>query len=309
MPSIPAGVQRRLAFAGVLIALAAIPACSGPTGPSTPPPPPPPPGGGTPFVFVGAGDIAACGEVGHIATATLLDRFSGSTTFIFTAGDNAYPSGRAADFRDCYDPYWGRHKGLTRPTPGNHDYESPNAIPYYNYFGENAGPSGRGYYAYDVGAWRVIALNSEIDVSGGSPQVQWLRTELSTNTAACTAAIWHRPLFSSGPHAGHLQMRDIWRVLYDANVDVVINGHNHLYERFAPQDPEGTRNEARGIRQFTVGTGGVPLHEPGAPQTNSQTVIKTWGVLKFELIQGEYRWEFVPFQGTGVLDPGSGKCH
>ena len=205
-------------------------------------------------VLVGAGDIARCGSAATAATARLLDRLPGS---VFTLGDNAYPSGGEQDFSMCYEPTWGRHKARTRPAPGNHDYESAGAAPYFNYFGANAGPSGLGYYRYRLGAWQIYSLNSNIAMGPHSLQAQWLQRELAANPSTCTLAYWHHPLFSSGPHGDNLSTQALWRVLYQADVDVVVSAHDHLYERFAPQDPDGRLDLAGGIRQFTAGTGGA----------------------------------------------------
>jgi len=166
---------------------------------------------GPPATLVGAGDIGLCGSVTVAATAKLVDAISG---IVFTTGDNAYPNGSAANFRDCYEPHWGRHRSRTRPTPGNHEYDSPGAAPYFTYFEDNAGPFGLGYYSYAAGPWRVIALNSEIPVGPGSAQLQWLRTELAATRARCTMVYWHKPLFTSGPNGSNRDMREIWRVLH-----------------------------------------------------------------------------------------------
>ncbi len=181
--------------------------------------------------LVGAGDIGFCGPSnvsGSEATGQLLDRLPGT---VFTAGDNAYPAGSLSDYTQCYEPAWGRQLARTRPSPGNHEYMS-GAVPYFGYFGANAGLVTTGYYSYMVGPWRVISLNSEVASSTGSAQMEWLRTELAANPSKCTAVYWHRPLFSSGRHGDNPDMRDVWRTLYAANVDVVINGHDHTYERF-----------------------------------------------------------------------------
>lgn len=280
-------------------------ACSNPSGPDQQPPPTggPPIQNGDP-VLVGAGDIANRETPGDEATANLLDGIPGT---VFTAGDNAYKNGTAADFRDAYEPTWGRHKHRTYPTPGNHDYETDSAAPYFDYFGDRAGPRGRGYYTYDVGTWRVFALNSEIDTGPSSPQMQWLRSELTARPTPCSAAIWHRPLFTSGPNGENRQMRDMYRLLYDNNVDVVINGHDHLYERFAPQDADGRPDQARGIRQFTVGTGGITLYNPVRTAPNSQRILSDWGVIKFTLHPNSYDWAFFPVSGDS--DRGTGACH
>ena len=256
-------------------------------------------------LLVGAGDIGVCGGPGPESTARLLDRFPGT---VFAAGDNAYAAGRAEEFRNCYEPSWGRHRGRTRPVPGNHEYESGGAG-YFGYFGASAGPSGLGYYSYAEGPWRVIALNSEIAASAGSPQVQWLRGELSNDRAACTAVIWHRPLFSSGRNGDNADMRDIWRTLYEFNVDLVINGHDHIYERFAPQDPDGRPDPDRGIREFIVGTGGAPLSEIQTVHANSEARGSVWGVAVFRLGDNGFQWQFVPVDGETFQDSGSGGCH
>jgi len=260
---------------------------------------------GPPAVLVGAGDIGFCGTSGSALTAQLLDRLGGT---VFTTGDNAYLSGSVDEFQRCYEPTWGRHRSRTRPSAGNHDYESGGSA-YYSYFGASAGPSGAGYYAYNAGPWRVIALNSEIPSGQGSPQMEWLRGELATNGVACTAAYWHRPLFSSGRNGDNPDMRDVWRTLYANNVDLIINGHDHAYERFAPQDPDGRPDPDRGIRELVVGTGGAPLYQFANIHVNSEARGSVWGVAVFTLASGGYQWEFVPVDGESFRDSGSGSCH
>lgn len=280
-------------------------ACGSPTSPSAPIPSSPGAVAAS-GVLVGAGDIGWCGSAGTALTGRLLDTIPGT---VFTAGDNTYMAGTAREFQECYDPHWGRHKGRTRPVAGNHDYGSPGASPYYAYFGANAGPSGLGYYSYTVGPWLVLALNSEIDLGNGSAQMSWLRNQLATYDGRCAAAIWHRPLFTSGPNGGNADMRDVWQALYDANVDVVINGHEHLYERFARQDPDGRRDPLRGITQFTVGTGGVPLSPVGAIHANSEVRAGAWGVTVFTFTAHGYAWEFKAAEGFSFADSGVGECH
>ena len=240
-------------------------------------------------MLVGA-DIAVCGETGAVATAKLLDQIAGQ---VFTAGDNAYFQGSPQQFRDCYDPTWGRHKGRTWPVPGNHDYETAGAAGYFGYFGGAAGPAGLGYYRQSLGSWTIVGLNSEIDHSASSAQVQWLRTELTTNPTACTLAIWHRPLFTSGPNGDNGDMADVWRALYDNNADVIVNGHDHLYERFAPQDAAGRLDSSRGIRQFTVGTGGAPLYSRGDQQAQRHASSAP-GCGKVHAQRRQLLWEFIP---------------
>ena len=230
---------------------------------------------------------------------------SNGRAHFFTTGDHAYLQGTEAQFRECYDPAWGRLRGRTRPSPGNHDYETPGALPYYSYFGANAGPAGLGYYSYDLGNWHIVSLNS---ITASGAQVRWLRQDLASVTARCTLAYWHDPVFSSGPNGPQAQMREVWRILYGAGADVVVNGDDHLYERFAPQDPDG-RPDPPGIRQFTVGTGGAPLHSFQAIQPNSQVRTSTHGVLKLTLKADSYEWEFIPILSGSFRDSGAGECH
>lgn len=280
------------------------PASPTPTDPFPPAPPvSPPPGPSGPQVFVGAGDIAMC-DANAAATARLLDGIGGT---VFTTGDNAYFQGTRENFRDCYEPTWGRHKGRTRPVPGNHDYESVGAVPYFEYFGTNAGPFGLGYYSFDIGGWHAVALNSNIDVTAFSEQWIWLQADLAAHRGRCTIAYWHHPLFSAGPSGATRSMRAIWRLLYDNGVDVVLNGHEHYYERFAPQDPDGRLDPARGIRQFIVGTGGAAIYSPVGVSANSEALLRAFGVLKLTLRGDGYDWDFIPV--SGVHDIGSSLCH
>jgi hypothetical protein len=256
-------------------------------------------------VLVGAGDIANCNKTADEATARLLDNISGT---IFTVGDHAYPDGTAAQFSDCYGPNWGRHKNRTRPSPGNHDYHVPGAAGYFNYFGAAAGDPAMGYYSYNLGAWHIIALNSEISHSAGSAQEQWLRADLAANPNLCTLAYWHAPRFSSGQHGNKASSQALWQALYEYGADVVLNGHDHIYERFAPQNPNG-QADARGIREFVVGTGGAALYSFGSIQPNSQARNNTaYGVLKLTLHATSYDWEFVPIAGQTFSDSGAANC-
>jgi len=256
-------------------------------------------------VLVGAGDIADCSGVQDEATAKLLDSIDGT---VFTAGDNAYDSGTATQFRDCYGPTWGRHKARTRPAPGNHDYNTSGAAPYYSYFGDNAGPAGRGYYSYDLGAWHIVSLNSEIDAGATSAQAQWLRDDLAAHPTTCTLAYWHKPVFSSGEHGNLSQMQAIWQILIQVGADVVVNGHDHDYERFAPQDANG-KATPNGIREFVAGTGGRSLRGFGSTKPNSEVRnSSSFGVLKLTLHASSYDWEFAPIAGQTFRDSGSAAC-
>jgi hypothetical protein len=268
------------------------------------------PGHNSVAVLVGAGDIAVCGAGGSMGTGKLLDREPGT---VFVAGDIAYPDGTAEQFRTCYEPAWGRHKDRTRPAPGNHEYGSPGAAPYFAYFGANAGPPGLGYYTYRQGTWQVFSLNSNTEAAERRAQVEWLGRELSaTTSSACTAAYFHHPLFSSGPHGVVPPMpvvAEFWRVLYSAGVDVIISAHEHFYERFAPQTPDGAADSQHGIRQFIVGTGGAPLTQPVRRVAHSETVLSTFGVLRLTLDSQEYRWAFLSSPDGAILDAGTGQCH
>jgi hypothetical protein len=267
------------------------------------------PDGGVPVLatetFVGAGDIGQCTNGGAPdLTARLLDTITGT---VFALGDNAYPSGTAQDYETCYDVSWGRHKGRTRPVAGNHEYDSPAATPYYEYFGFNAGPPGVGYYSYELGNWHIIALNSNLPVGRSSAQAAWLRNDLAARAARCTLAYWHFPLFSSSKHGNIEQMRELWRILFDAGADVVLSAHDHVYERFAPQTPDGAADPMRGIREFVVGTGGAPPYPFVDMKENSEARLSTLGVLKLSLKAGGYDWTFIPVSGIG--DSGSAVCH
>jgi acid phosphatase type 7 len=257
-------------------------------------------------VFVGAGDIADCTKPQDEQTAQLIDKIPGT---VFTTGDDAYPRGTAEDFQKCYDPTWGRFKDRTFPTPGNHEYYSPNGAPYYAYFGAKAGAPGKGYYSYDLGAWHIVALNSNIDANTGSEQEKWLKADLAAHPKACTLAYWHHPIFSSGTHGNDPTMKDIWKTLYAAGVDVVVNGHDHNYERFALQAPDGKADPQHGIREFVVGTGGAPLRDIDKPIANSEVHnATTFGVIRFVLQPNSYSWEFIPIQGQTFTDKGTQAC-
>jgi hypothetical protein len=260
-------------------------------------------------VLVGAGDIAGCSMPGDEATARLLDSIEGT---VFTAGDNVYPSGTAAEFRDCYGPSWGRYKKRTRPALGNHEYVTPGAVPYFEYFGWNAGPGRAGYYSYNLGTWHVVVLNSNVDARLESFQGKWLRHDLMANPAVCTLAYWHHPLFSSATQRDlPRDIKAIWQVLYEFGVDVVINGHVHAYERFTPQNPDGDKDVEHGIREFIVGTGGASLANKRPVTINPNSEVwdsSTWGVLKLTLHPTGYDWEFVPVKGGTFSDSGSAPC-
>jgi len=258
------------------------------------------------FVFVGAGDIANCDRLGGAhATAALLDGIAGT---VFTLGDHAYEQGTAEEFRRCYEPTWGRHKARTRPAPGNHDYLTSRGRPYFEYFGAAAGSDQRGYYSFDLGGWHIISLNSSLPRSL-SAQAKWLREDLAAHPVDCVLAYWHVPVYSSGPHGPTPTMREIWSILYKAGADVVLNGHDHIYERFAPQDDKGKPDAEHGIREFIAGTGGGGVYRIGRVAPNSEVRNNTtYGVLKLTLSPGRYAWEFVPIPGALFRDEGAASC-
>jgi hypothetical protein len=258
-------------------------------------------------ILVGAGDIAGCESEGDELTASLLDNIPGT---VFTTGDNAYVNGTASEFMECYDPSWGRHKARTYPSAGNHDYNTEGAAGYFGYFGPVAGEPGKGYYSYDLGSWHIIVLNSNIRVGAGSEQEQWLRADLAAHPVACTLAYWHHPRFSSGQHHGSIvRMQPLWQALYEHGADVVLAGHEHNYERFAPQDPQGTADPVRGIRQFVIGSGGRSFYPLTSSIANSEVQNDdTYGVLKLTLHAESYSWEFVPEPGNTFSDSGTAPC-
>jgi acid phosphatase type 7 len=261
-------------------------------------------------VLLAAGDIGSCRSLGDEATAALLE---GPPTTIAALGDLAYPVGSADDFAGCYDSSWGLFRSNTRPAAGNHDYATPGAAAYYDYWGAAAGPRGAGYYSYDLGSWHVVVLNSNcrfVSCSAGSPQETWLGSDLARHPTQCTLAYFHHPLFSSTPGTATPEVQPLWRALYDAGADVVLNGHAHNYQRFAPQTPSGAADPVRGIREFVVGTGGNSHRPAGPPVANQETADDlTFGVLRLMLLDGGYSWRFVPTPGGVFTDEGAARCH
>ena len=269
---------------------------------------------------MGAGDIATGGSATE-ATAKLVRSIPGT---VFTAGDNVYESGTYEEFLNKYQPTWGTEKARTRPSVGNHEYGTPGASGYFDYFGAAAHEENAGSYSYDLGSWHIVALNTgqcsgapeadgSIPLCGpGDPMITWLHNDLAAHTNQCTLAYWHHPRFSSGQEHGNDFARTtaIWNELYAANADLVLNGHDHDYERFAPQNPSGTADSARGIREFVVGTGGTGLRpfemiKPNSEARNSDT----HGVLKLTLNSTSYDWQFVPVAGKTFTDLGTTNCH
>ena len=264
-----------------------------------------------PTPLLAAGDIAGCNSPGDEATAAILDTVPGT---IATLGDNAYPDGTREDFANCFEPSWGRHKARIKPSPGNHEYRTPGAAGYYGYFGAAAGDPTKGYYSYDLGSWHIVALNSECWAVGGcgpgSPQDAWLRADLAASAADCTLAYFHHARFSSGRTAQLDMTEPFWKALYEHGADVILAGHDHIYERHAPQTPAGDRYAAYGIRQFIVGTGGHSHRPiPALLPTSEAADGDTFGILALGLRPRGYSWEFLPEAGKTFTDAGSGTCH
>jgi hypothetical protein len=251
---------------------------------------------------IGAGDISSCENDNDELTAQLLDSIPGA---VLALGDNAYDNGTFNEFMNCYDPTWGRYKDRIKPVPGNHEYHTSDASGYFQYF--NNIPS---YYAYDLGSWRLYALNSEISVSASSDQVKWLQADLAANPRQCVLAYWHKPRWSSGSKHGNTPaMQTLWQIFYEAGAELVLNGHEHNYQRFAPTNATG-QADPLGLREFVVGTGGMSHYDFGTILPNSEVHDNTsFGVLKLTLRPTGYDWQFIPVAGSTFTDSGSADCH
>jgi hypothetical protein len=269
-------------------------------------------------VLLAAGDISECKNDNSARTAKIIQRYPTAT--VATMGDNAYKDGSKRDFK-CYDRTWGAFKSRTKPTPGNHEYRTPNASGYFRYFGKRAGQRGKGYYSYQLGAWTVVALNSVCrEVVGGcakgSPQYQWLKETLSKNKTKCTLVYMHHPWVSSGVHGRTVPIKPMVELLYNNGVDVILSGHDHMYERFARLGPDERLDNRRGIRQFVVGTGGRALKTQEKLRNidkrhkhTQERNRKTHGVLKLNLNENSYRWEFIAVKEHKFSDKGMSFCH
>jgi hypothetical protein len=238
-------------------------------------------------LVVVAGDIADCGRLGGArATAALVAALPNAT--VLTLGDNAYPDGSPRDFERCYDPTWGAFKARTRPSPGNHEGRTAGASGYFAYFG--APP----YYSFDLGAWHLVSIDSESDIGPSSAQIEWMKRDLDATTKPCILAYWHHPRWSSGRHGAQAGDRGrqtvaLWSVLAAHGATLVLNGHDHDYERFAPRD---------GIREFVAGTGGAALRDFVRPIEGSEVrVARQHGVLVLMLHPHSYAWRFIGVNG------------
>ena len=293
-----------------LLTMGALTGCGG--GSSTPVEPGPP----LPAeVIIAAGNIATCGTTNDEATAAILDTLQGT---IFTLGDNAFPDGSAEAYSNCYEPSWGRHKARTYAALGNHEYNLGNANPSFDYFGSRIGAPDRGYYSVDLGNWHIVVLNvndftvNESKAFQGSEQEKWLKVDLAKNSKACTLAIWHNPRFFSSNTVGwtsNAYVTDVWNRLYEAGVDIVLNGQQHDYERFPAMTPTGALDDAKGIVTFNVGTGGEATDEMVAIAQYSAVRAHSFGVLKLTLDAGSYSWTFVSTVAGESVDSGTGTCH
>jgi hypothetical protein len=271
----------------------------------TTPPVVPTPGPTSTFVNV-LGDTGWCGSPALGPLAQLFARFDGD---ILLAGDLAYPSGTMEEFRNCFEPSFGRFKSRMRASPGNHDYvSSVSATAYFEYFGERSGPTRLGYYSFRAAEWTVFMLNSNVPIGRTSAQYAFVRQTMQQAPTRCTMAVLHHPFDSSGVNGPTPSLRDMWELMYNLGGDLVIAGHDHLYERHAPVDPSQRRDDARGIRQFTVGTGGAPLYSRVRAAANSELLISTWGILRLKLDPALYEWTFMDMNGA-VQDQGLNVCH
>ena len=281
-------------------------------------------------VLVGAGDIAICKSDADNATGRLVADIvryyqdKRVPVVVFTAGDNAYPIGSRVDFKFCYDSAWGgRLKSATRPAPGNHEYLTTGASAYFDYFGELAGPPGQGYYRYDLAGWDIFALNSEVLHRPSSPlaarlykrisseQYAWLEKELEAPTGDCILAYWHHPRFNSGSYGDDPAVATLWDRLYASGAEVIVTGHEHVYERFKPLRPDRSVDENYGITQFIVGTGGAHLRAfpRGATfESSAEHMNDRYGVLILALDHDSVFWRFVATTGK-TEDQGSVGCH
>jgi acid phosphatase type 7 len=265
-------------------------------------------------VLIAVGDISSCTSDQDEVVAGMVGQLlkANQNAKLALLGDIAYENGTAAEFKNCYDPAWGKFKPRTYPAPGNHEYNSANAAPYYQYFGTRAANPSQGYYSYDLGRWHLVAINSNCGAIGGcgqgSPQLEWLKQDLRTSTAKCTIAYWHHPRFSSGRHGDHSAMQEIWAALAAAKVELVMAGHDHTYERFTRVNAAGQR-DPNGMRSFVVGTGGRAFY--GFSRPNDRSVVKnndTYGVLKLTLGASGYDWKFIGQPGSRFSDSGSDIC-
>lgn len=262
-----------------------------------------------PFRIVAVGDIACAPGAEVTATtcrqaATARVARSLAPSAVVPLGDLQYERGSLADFRRSYDVSWGPLKGITKPLPGNHEYKTPGAAGYYDYFGRTA----PGYFAWNAGRWRVYNLNTECSVIDCDREARWLAADLAANPRRCQVIALHRPRFSSGEHGNDPTVARFWRIAYQHRVDIALAGHDHDYERFVRLSPSGERRPARGIRSFVVGTGGKSLYAMGTRKAGSAYFqAARFGVLALDLGAGAYAWQYRTIDGV-VRDRGRSDC-
>jgi len=309
-------VSLRALPSALLLACAALAGCGGSGAETTPTAAAPPPARVSGPTLVAAGDVAcapgqprtrfACHQ---LDTAALLARLRPDV--VAALGDLQYPSGALADFERSFDRTWGRFRDRMRPAAGNHEYEMPGAAGYFAYFGARAGRPGEGWYAYELGGWHVVVLNANCGIVGcgaGSPQARWLRADLAAHRTRCALAYWHQPRFSSGLHGSDAALAPLWGILQRGGVDVALSGHDHDYERFAPQDAAGRLDPRHGIVQFVVGTGGASHYPILFARRDSRAHASVFGVLRLTLGRGAYAWRFVAEPGVAFRDGGTARC-
>lgn len=264
-------------------------------------------------VIAAAGDISNTSIGGQKITADLI--LAGKYDAVLTMGDNQYNDGTLSAYNQYFDKTWGKFFDKIYPVPGNHEYNTSGAKGYFDYFGARAHDPKKGYYSFDLGAWHLIAINSNsecgaIACDAGSAQEKWLRADLAAHKQKCTLAYWHHPRWSSGQHGNSAEMGDLWKALYEFDADLVLNGHDHDYERFAPQNPKGEADDQRGIVELVVGTGGTGFRDmPNKAKNSVKKNHDTFGVLELVLKADGYDFEFVGKAGSTFTDKGSGKCH
>ncbi len=270
-----------------------------------------------PAPVVAATGDAACTSTQSVTNTTCRQRQVASAIdrthpdSVWLLGDLQYPSGALSDFQDSFDKSYGAFRKIWRPVVGNHEYVTPGAGGYFDYFGRAAGSRSKGYYSFDIGKWHVVALNSNCTIvacDSGSEQFAWLKRDLSRHRNVCVAAMWHHPRFSSGAaHGSDASTMDLWRLLQARRAEIVLSGHEHNYEVFRRQSSRGTAT-SRGLRQFVVGTGGKSSYGFGAPLPNSLARhTGAHGFLKLRLLPRSYSWRFVDESGA-VLERGATRC-
>ncbi len=261
-----------------------------------------PPAGSTWINIVG--DTGWCGSPVMAQLARLMEQLGGDILF---AGDLAYDRGTIEEFRRCFDPAFGRFRDRFWATPGNHEYMTPGAAGYFAYFGDRAGPDSSGFYALRIAGWQVLMLNSNVPMTRGSRQHEFVRLQME-QAPRCTLAVWHHPIDTSGPNGANPQVRDIWELLYNRSADLVVSAHDHIYERHAPMNASGQADAARGLRLFISGGGGAPPYQRARAAARSELLLSTHGVLRLKLEPALYEWEFLGVNGN-VLDRGLNVCH